>query len=165
MQRKRLTASHLPPDRHKISVTTFTDNLFDGHLHLNNVLWDAKQCFYWKSRKRKYRNLRLLLFFFSSSFFLFFFFFAKLSGFVWKTRVVQRFLSLMHTVFFHYSNGTIKSSKPNNWQARCFLNMAFQSLENFGMRLVTWLWAEQGLLRPCQVTWRVPLIFVNYIDE
>ena len=135
---------HVPPDRHKISVTTFssavcnrynnnTDNLFDHDLHLNNVPWDARQWFYSKSRERKYRNLILIRLLFLL---LFFFFLPNYQD-----------LFEIH----------VRSSY--------FVHLGIQRWHNFGMRLVTWLWAVQGLLRPCQVTRRVPLIFVNYIDE
>ena len=113
-------------ERHKISVTTFpseckiainnnnTEHLFDRDLHPNNVLWDARQCFYSKSRKRKYRNLLLLLS-------LLLLFFAKLSGFVWKTCAVQRFLFHWCKQYFFIIqtapwNPTVKNSKPNIWQ-------------------------------------------------
>ena len=88
-------------ERHKISVTTFpseckiainnnnTEHLFDRDLHPNNVLWDARQCFYSKSRNANIETSSCSSFFFFFLFF-FFFFFAKLSRFVWKTRAVQR---------------------------------------------------------------------------
>ena len=104
-------------ERHKISVTTFpseckfainnnnTEHFFDRDLHPNNGLWDARQCFYSKRRNANIETSSCSSFFF----FFFFFFLPNYHGLYEKHVRSSDVFSLMHKVFFHYSNGTKKS--------------------------------------------------------
>ena len=167
-------------ERQKISVTTFpseckiainnnnTEQLFDRDLHPNNGLWDARQCFYSKSRNV---NIETSSSSFFSSFFFYFFYFTKLSRFVWKTRAVQRWFFHRCIKYFFIiqmapRSPTVKNSKPNIWQP------AVSQMVSQSLAVLAWDWSRDSELYRAycdHIKWpevvRVLSIFVNNIDK
>ena len=95
-------------------------------------------------------------------------FFCQIIRVCMKNTCGPAIIRLMHAVFLHYSNHheiTLLRVRNQKLASPLSLKWSFNSWHNFGMRVVTWLWAVQCLLHQCQVTRKVPLIVVNYIYE